>query len=160
MKKLFFLSALVATFFAFDFVYGITLSVSSKTVTPGATTCLDITARDFDNIIAAQYSMKWDPEVLKFKKVANYGMPNLGVNNFGTQRSDEGLLTFLWYDPNVQGVRVPNNAVIYQVCFDVVGESGDKTYFRFVDKPTSIEVGDASGTVIPLNALSGTVRVK
>lgn len=160
MKRMFLLALVASAFLAFHNFYGVTVAVSSKTVKPGANVCLDVTARDFNDIIAAQYSMKWDPAVLAFEKVTNYGMPSLSDTNFGTQQTDAGVLTFLWYDPNVQGVRVPNNAVIYQVCFKVTGASGDKTYFRFVNRPTQIEVGDASGTVVPLNALDGTVRVK
>lgn len=160
MKRFLFIAIVASAFLAFQNFYGVTVAVSSKTVQPGANVCLDVTARDFNDIIAAQYSMKWDPAVLAFQKVTGFGMPSMSDQNFGTQQTGNGILTFLWYDPQVQGVRVPNNAVIYQVCFKVTGESGDKTYFRFVNKPTQIEVGDASGTVIPLNALDGTVRVK
>ena len=153
---------LIGTFLCTGFIYnyGLTVAVSSKTVAPGATVCLDITTRDFNNIVAAQYSMKWNPEVLDFKSVENFGLPALNEQNFGVQSTDEGILTFLWYDPSVRGVQFPNNGILYNVCYDVVGRSGDKTYFRFVDKPTTIEVGDASGAVLPLNALPGTIRVR
>ena len=161
MKRIFsllILAAFLSTGFAYH--YGLTVAVSSKSAAPGATICLDVTTRDFNNIVAAQYSMKWDPAVLKFKSVKNFGLPALNEQNFGVQSTDKGVLTFLWYDPSVRGVQFPNNGILYNVCYDVVGQSGDKTYFRFVDKPTTIEVGDASGAVLPLNAVPGTIRVK
>lgn len=138
----------------------LTLSVPSKSAAPGETVCLDIVAADFNQIVSMQYTMNWDKKVLKYKEVANFKVPAMTVNNFGARTADEGKLTFSWYDPNVRGITMQPGTSIYQVCFDVIGESGSKAFFRFGDYPTVTEVMRTDGTFLDLNWTGGKVTVK
>ena len=136
------------------------LSVPTKSAKPGETVCLDVIAGEFNQIVSMQYTMQWDKKVLKYKSVENFQVPALNKTNFGERIVDEGKLTFSWYDPNVRGITLKPGTSLYQVCFDVVGESGSKAFFQFTDHPTVTEIMQANGTFLDLNWTSGKVMVK
>jgi len=138
----------------------LTLAASNKTAQHGKTVCVDVTASDFQEIMSMQYSMKWDPKILKFKEVKGFQLPGLGSNSFGRNHAEKGLLTFSWYDFNVRGITIPDGTSLYQVCFEVVGEAGSKAYFRFTGYPTQIEISNKAGLFLDLNSINGLIKVR
>ena len=84
----------------------LTLTAATKTGTPGGEVCLDITARDFNQILSMQYTMKWNAKQLKFKDLRTFGLPNMNAQNFGQTNTSKGLLSFSWYDQNLRSVSV------------------------------------------------------
>ncbi len=138
----------------------LTLRVTKKTAEKGKTVCLDVISPDFNQIVSMQYTMQWDKKVLKYKGVQNFNVPAMSAANFGPRTAAEGKLTFSWYDPNVRGISLPAGTSLYQVCFDVIGESGSKAFFQFTDFPTVTEIMQTDGTFLDLNWTSGKVTVK
>lgn len=138
----------------------LTLSVPTKSAKTGETVCLDVVAGQFDQIVSMQYTMQWDKKVLQYKGVENFKVPALNKANFGERIAKDGKLTFSWYDPNVRGITLKPGTSLYQVCFDVIGESGSKAFFQFTDYPTVTEIMKANGTFLDLNWTSGKVMVK
>lgn len=140
--------------------YGLTLSVSNESASKGTEVCMDISTKDFNQIVSLQYSMSWDKNLLKFKEVKNFKLPAMTAQNFGAHKAEEGVLTFAWYDPNIRGITLPNDAVIYQACFEVIGASGAVASLKFANEPTVQEVSNAAGELIPLNSIKGRVKVQ
>lgn len=138
----------------------LTLSVTTQSAAKGEAVCLDIISPDFNQIVSMQYTMQWDRKVLKYKGVQNFNVPAMSAANFGPRTAPEGKLTFSWYDPNVRGITLPAGTSLYQVCFDVIGESGSKAFFQFTDYPTITEIMQTDGTFLDLNWTSGKVTVK
>ena len=138
----------------------LTLSVTNKSATKGEAVCLDVVSSDFNQIVSMQYTMQWDKKVLKYKGVQNFNVPAMSPANFGPRTASEGKLTFSWYDPNVRGITLSPGTSLYQVCFDVIGESGSKAFFQFTDYPTITEIMQTDGTFLDLNWTSGKVMVK
>lgn len=137
------------------------LSVPDKAAAKSSETCVSVTARDFNGIVSMQYSMKWDKEVLKFRRVDGFNLPGLGANNFGTQLADkEGILTYSWFDANIKGISRPDGAELYTVCFEVIGEAGSKSTIQFTDVPTVKEISNSSSQFLALDGTPGTVEVK
>ncbi|MFQ5448315.1 MAG: hypothetical protein ACE5FF_15425, partial [Saprospiraceae bacterium] len=126
----------------------------------GGQACIAVTARDFREIVSMQYTMKWDPTVLRFKDVKGFGLPGLAVNNFGKQLADKGLLTYSWFDINVQGISQPDGVKLYEVCFDVIGEPGSKSFFQFVNEPTIVELTNSASNFLNLKSEDGQVKVR
>lgn len=139
--------------------YGLTLSVSNVSTTKGAEVCVDVSTKDFDQIVSLQYSMAWNSDLLKFKEVKNFKLPAMNAQNFGAHKAENGVLTFAWYDPNIRGITLPDDSVIYQVCFEAIGKSGSIASLKFANEPTVQEVSNASGELIPLNSIKGRVKV-
>ena len=137
------------------------LAVSSKSASRNSETCVVITARDFDQIVSMQYSVKWDKEVLRFKRVQAFNLPGLGEQNFGAHLAEkEGILTHSWFDANVRGITRPDGANLYEICFDVVGEPGGKSSIQFTDMPTIREISNSASQLLALDGAAGVVEVR
>jgi hypothetical protein len=141
-------------------VEALTLSASTLTAATGSQVCIAVTAKDFQQILSMQYSMNWDPKVLKFREVKSFGLPGLRGTNFSAHLAEKGILTYSWYDGNLQGVTKPDGARLYEICFDVIGEAGNKTMFQFTSQPTIIEITNAAGLFLTLKGEEGGVEVK
>ena len=139
---------------------GITLSVGKTKAQKGEEFCLGVSARDFKGIISMQYSIRWDPKVLRFDKVEGFNLPWLSVENFGMHVTDEGLLTFVWIENDLKGFDLNNGDYLYQLCFEAIGEAGSETEVIISEDPTPMEVVTASEQIIPLKAVAGGVKIE
>ena len=138
----------------------LTLAGGVKTANANTEVCLDVTTKDFQNILSMQYSMKWSPKILEFTRTNAFQLPGTATQNFGTNKSKDGVLTFSWYDQNLRGISLPDGSSIYQVCFNVVGTSGQKGYLKFTGQPTSIEIANGYSELLELNSVAGIVKIR
>lgn len=106
----------------------------------GEQVCFDLQVSDFREVISMQYSIQWNKEVMQFQEVRKFNLPYLGPTNFGIHQVKEGILTFVWIENSLKGITLSNNTSIYQVCFQVTGDAGQKTDLTLIDKPTSFEM--------------------
>ncbi len=141
-------------------VGALTLIASKLTAGKGETVCVAVEPKGFEQILSMQYSMSWNPNVLKFKEVRNFGLNGMSVQSFGTHLTSKGFLTFSWYDPALRGFSKPDGTKLYEVCFEAVGNIGDKSPFEFGGKPTTIEVANSSSVFLDLRAEPGEVRIE
>ncbi len=132
---------------------------SDEVAASGSSTCVDVSVQNFDNILSMQYSMHFEPTIVQFTGVQGLNLPGLVASNIGTNNAANGDLTFSWLDPNVSGVTVPDNTVIYQICFDVVGTNGQVSPFSFDGTPTTIEVIDGNSNPVNMTPNNGSVTV-
>ncbi|MEM9992296.1 MAG: hypothetical protein AAF738_11075, partial [Bacteroidota bacterium] len=93
-------------------------------------------------------------------EIKGFALPGLSATNFGANRAAEGLLSLAWYDPQLRGITLPDGQILYQVCFDVIGEVGTKSYFKFTDVPTPIEISMGTGVLIGFNSEGGKFEVR
>jgi len=134
---------------------------SGLTGSPGEIVCMEVGINDFEDIVSMQFSMNWDPAVLEYDGTRNYGLPDFsGANIAGPEAplNDPGEATVLWFDQNVSGVTVPNNTVIFEICFMVVGDCNDTSPIDFTSTPLAIEVSD-DAEVLDVSTLSGDFTV-
>lgn len=137
-----------------------TLTASDVVAEKGTEVCIEVKARDFNQILSMQYSMNWNVKMLKFKEVRNYNLPGMSKSNFGEHLANQGKLTFSWYDPNLRGLSKPDGFRLYEVCFEVTGEKGSKGKFEFTGQPTLVEIANAAGVFLDLKTEGGSVEVK
>lgn len=140
-------------------VAALTLAVSNLNAQKGEQVCVTVTAKNFEQIISMQYSMKWDEKVLKFKELKSFGLPGLNQNNFSAHLAAKGTLTYSWYDPHLKGATKPDGATLYELCFEIVGEPGAKSQFEFNSLPTVVEIANSSGVFLELKTEGGMVEV-
>jgi hypothetical protein len=138
----------------------LTLAIEGKNVEQGEQLCLSVTAEGFAGLISMQYSIRWDPKVLRFQNVANFQLPWLSEDNFGMHITDEGVVTFVWIDNDLKGVNVNDGDELYQLCFEAVGESGQESTVTLGQDPTPFEVVTVEENIIPLKPRPGKVAVR
>lgn len=141
-------------------VGSIELSVKSSELTKGQEVCIPITAKGFKEVVSMQYTLQWDPSVLKFKTLRNFGLPGLSNQNYGTQLTDKGKLTHAWFDMNVKGITLSDNTPLYEVCFVAVGAPGAKSTIQFVEDPTIFEVSNVNSAFLELKQVPGVITIK
>lgn len=116
-----------------------------ENVSPAQLECLDITVRDFDRVSTMQFTIEWDPAVIDFADIQNAN-PLLGNLTGLYSEVSPGVLTFSWTDPNLgpNGITIPDGQVLFQLCFNVIGQLGDFSPIAMTGSVTPIEVGDPS----------------
>lgn len=113
---------------------------STITTKPGETNSVIISVTAFKQVTTVQFTLQWDPTILDFLVVTNFGLAGLGGGNFGTILTLNGRLTFSWDDPSGVGVTLPDGTTIYSVVFKTKGLAGSSTVIIFTDQPTLREV--------------------
>ncbi len=136
------------------------LTVSGKSAPKGTDACVAVSARNFKAIVSMQYSIKWDPKVLKFKGLQGFNLPQLSAENFGKHLLDKGLLTHSWFDANVKGISKGDGDTLYEICFEAIGAAGSKSAVQIISAPTTIEIANVNSEFLTLDATPGTVLVK
>mgnify|MGYP001165988814 CR=1 FL=1 len=138
-----------------------TFTMGSQSATQGQQVCLPVTVSGFTNIVGLQFSINYNSSILQFASVGNFNLTGLAGANFGTPAGNPptqaGVITMSWIDPNVTGVTVANGTAIFQVCFNVIGNT--TTTVSFTGTPTAIEVTNGNGNSVPFVPVNGTVTL-
>lgn len=138
----------------------LTLTVSEETVAAGNQICVDVNAENFENILTMQYSIGWDDEILRFVEVKNFGLPGLSAQNFGRPADHPDRLTLSWFEPNLAAVTIPDNSVLFSICFEAVGQSGAGSEVTLSGDPTVVEIANAREEVLSPALIEGGVVVE
>lgn len=101
---------------------GVILPVINESV-PGASILVPVKVTNFDSVASAQFVIRWDPLILKFKNVSGLNLPSLATTDFNWANAlDSGILRFAWDSENYfPGVTVPDSTPIFRIRFDVIG---------------------------------------
>lgn len=102
---------------------------SHETVSSGEEACVDVKVKGFTNIKSMDAVMRYDENVIQFKKIQNLNLPQLTQGNFTNPEPGEVRLSYNYVD----GATVSNNTKIFEVCFDAVGNNGTSSQFKFTD---------------------------
>lgn len=112
------------------------LSGSTENVLPGEKVCVEVSVKNFIDIETAQSGIVWDSLKLEYCGVDSFGLPGLNANLFNTTKVSSGELKFLWFDNTGSNpVTLDDGEVIFDVCFNALGEIGDCIDVDFVDLP-------------------------
>ncbi len=139
---------------------GPTLIAASDELNPGENVCVEITALDFQDITGTFYNISWEPAILSYTGVQNFNLPGLGPFNFiPSQAQTLGDLGVGW-DSNTP-VSVPDGTVLFEICFDVIGNPDSCSAIQFTDNFVPIEIltAQSNGTDVGLNGQQGEVCV-
>ncbi|HMQ48141.1 MAG TPA: gliding motility-associated C-terminal domain-containing protein [Saprospiraceae bacterium] len=113
---------------------------------PGTNVCVPVSVENFFDITNAQFTIEWDPTILDFTDIQNLNpsLPALNMASFNTLPAitDNGMLTFAWADLLGGSNTLPDGSILFEVCFDVIGNIGDISDVIFTDTPTDIQVGN------------------
>jgi len=136
-------------------ITGFGLEIESANGTQGQQICLEVRTHGFNDILGMQFSINYNASVLTFVNVAALNLNGLSAASFGTP--SPGTLTMTWNDPDVLGVTRPNGTVIFELCFNVTGNT--TSMVTFGNTPTSIEILDGELNELPFSSCVGTVTL-
>ncbi|MEP6645725.1 MAG: T9SS type A sorting domain-containing protein [Saprospiraceae bacterium] len=103
--------------------------------TSGSQVTYDVVADHFDDLVAAQYSVSFDPGVLSFNRVQNFNLDQLSESCF--YGGIPGFITTAWIDLTLQGITLTDGTVLYQIVFDM--NSGTPGGVCFSQQPLESE---------------------
>ncbi len=134
------------------------LQLPDTIVNSGDTLRLDITARQFNRIVSVQFSLNFDPKVIRYVSFEPTGLNFPGV---GSTDAARGNLRFSWFDIQGTGQSLPDGSSIIRLKFFVNGQPGDATNVRLSGTPLAIQISRATNdpnrfeetTLMPRNGL-------
>lgn len=112
-------------------------------VDAGQKVCLDLKIKNFTDVISTQFTIKFDPTVLKFDSISylNPSVTGLDLSDFGTTTSGQGYITFIWSDGQpcqsaTSGVTLlPDDQTLFRLCFKAIGDYGHHTPVEIANSP-------------------------
>ncbi|MEZ4984657.1 MAG: cohesin domain-containing protein [Saprospiraceae bacterium] len=129
-------------------------------VATGDNWCADVTVQNFDAMTGFQFTIQWDEDALAFTGLQNLSVPGLDLNDFNTNLTDDGLLTVVWLAGNVNtGETLPDDSVLFSICFDVIATGNTATNLLFPAFPTPVEFVSASAEVVAVQTEGCQVNI-
>gem|GEM_PF-966704 len=123
-------------------------TASQEATTAGNEVTVVIRVDSLENAVSIQFSLSWDSGVLNYQSTGDYGLPGSSTFNFGETQIDQGILTFVWFDGQVNGITLSDGSTIFSVTFNAIGQVGEQSAVAFINSPTPIQVGVVDGTNI------------
>lgn len=97
------------------------VSIDTKPLNKGETIIVPMMASQFNDILAYQHSLSFDPTVLVFKGIESIGLPNMNVSNFNVSEVELGTLHHMWHHSTP--ITLNNNDILYTLLFEVIKDS-------------------------------------
>lgn len=138
----------------------LTLVLGNAEVAAGEEACLPVTATGFNSLIGLQFSIRWEREQLKYTAIRNMELPDLGQQNFGDTHNELGVVALSWIHQTLQGVSLPADSHLFDICFEPQTESGSKVEVRFEPKPVVYEVINVQEELLQFSGINGQISVK
>jgi len=127
----------------------------------GTEITFDIQVNGFTNIIACQASINWNPALLKFTGVSDFGIQYLTVADFGTTNADKGHVRFLWEPDDAIPVSKTDSVIIFRIHFELLSGAGQTADISFIDNQFNypVEFANADYDLLPFATKSGSVAI-
>ncbi len=124
------------------------INASSVSGAPGENVCVVYTVEEFEFIGSMQFTIVYDNSVCEYTAPANTN-GSIGITNFSFNPQGDNSLVFTWNEPNGGGATLPDGSVIFELCFDLVGDCDDSGDVSFSGSPIAIEIADGNANEIP-----------
>ncbi len=129
----------------FSYSQGLTLSIPNKQAYKGETVACDILTIGFDSIVSAQFSISWNPDIIRFDESE---LIDLDLVATGISDASTGSINISWFDIDGEGKSLSDGQTFLRLHFTAVGEIGDISPINIQGDSLQIQVFKA--TPIPL----------
>lgn len=136
----------------------VSFTLEGDNLLPGEKRKVTVSVKGFKTVTTAQFSVQWDPAVLKYEAIGDFGLPNLAAGNFNTTLAPEGRLAVSWDDQMAMGLDMPDGTVVFAIEFTAIGQDGTSSSVEFGDAPTTREV-TVNFEPVDFSGVSAIVRV-
>jgi hypothetical protein len=139
------------------------LFITDGVAIPGDEVKLDVKVNAFTDIIAFQASINWDPALLTYKSVSDFGISDFDVNDFGITAAEEGHIRFIWTPQDAMEISAPDNTILFTISFEVKSAAAPLATIGFVDIISNpafeIEFANADYEILTVNTTAGTIHI-
>ena len=138
----------------------VTVSAGSVAAVPGSNVCVPFTVENFTDIAGMQFIVEYDPTVVTFTGTQNFNPNANNLDGASFNETSPGTIVFLWTDFTAAGSTLPDGAVFFEMCFDVIGNLGDQSPVDITGTQiTPAQASDVDGNEVPLNVNDGLIVV-
>lgn len=123
----------------------VAVQLGGGTVKQGEVVCVPVTVSNFDDVMGLQFNINYDSTKIQYQSIQNFNLPGLSLSTFGVPGSganEEGQIKLAWFDMQVNGVTVPDQTVIFELCFIALADAGSAS-LSFSNVEVTKEVGEA-----------------
>ncbi len=142
-----------------EYVDNIQMILPKGEISAGQSRCFEVQVARFKNILAMQYTLQWDKNVLVLEEVRGFKLPFMSKENFGMTFLNDGKITAVWIDNSLKGASIPDGGAVYEVCFKAIGKSGQSSEVSISGSPTAIEVVTQGDQVWGIQASKGKITI-
>lgn len=160
MKKIYLSIIIALSSLVAGWAQDVTFRIDGQLVSSGGTeVVVPVRVDNFSDVLSIQGTVTFDPAVLSFVQLENLALSGLVPTDFGTSRTGEGFITFVWFEPNLAAQTLADNDSIFSIRFSVVGETNDQTTVAITSDVTPIEVANGNFEVVNSTSTAGTFVV-
>ena len=135
---------------------GVGLIIDDLNAMGGSSICIPVTTENFTDVASIQTGLTWNSSILRFTGINDAGLTNITANE---ANADNGELRLLWVF-DTEAITLDDGATIFELCFDVIGSTGQTSPLSFVDLPgLSIEVASGQGMSLDFFTQNADVTV-
>lgn len=137
------------------------MSFPHDVVPPGGVICVPVTVQNF-NLVSGNFSIEWDETVLAYNSVTNLHpiLDPFNATTLNTATSASGQIGFILFDDMAGGIlNIPDGEVLFEVCFNAIGQLGDCSGLNVTNSPTGVALEDANGQPLALSVDTGQVCI-
>jgi gliding motility-associated-like protein len=139
----------------------LTLTAGSIDVEPAESFCVPVTVQNFEDIVGMSFTLNYDATHLSFDQVTNLTTNLTGFTTAGNiGNPSAGFITVNWFENSLIPTSLPDNEVLFEVCFTALGVDGSCSDLEFTSDVAAIEFSDADENVIPAFFEDGTVCIE
>ena len=136
------------------------LEGSIEEITPIETPCIEVMAQNMAFLKEMHWEMAWDPTIIKYvavQNIDNVALPDFKISDFRTTNQTIQFDYILPADDTL-GIVVADSTVLFQVCFEALGEEGDSSLFNFNNIAVT-QLEDAAAVLSGTDSQSGKVLI-
>lgn len=135
-----------------------TFKIGSVANVTTSTIVIPVTSSNFIELLGWQGSINWDNSKLNYVGVTATIAQLNGIQFSASVTSNTGRLSFIWVDNNLMPQSIANNAVLFNITFNVINTATGTTNVVFSNNSTPLLVSNANGSAVnPVDYLNGTV---
>ncbi len=139
----------------------VTISATDHIVEPDEDFTVQIKTSDFEGVIGCQFSVSWNPEVIRLKDAGNMNPALVStIENFNIDSAiTQGYIGFVWFHPAITAVTLEEDATLFELEFEVETDQAVTDTIKFGSVPTEIEVASESLETLDVVFESGIIQV-
>ena len=138
-----------------------TVEIESGDVFENEMICLDVSVTGFQDVLSMDFQLRWDSTVLEFSSVSaitsliGFGDNSISDPTETSASTPSNILLVSWFDNDIMPRSLPDNDILFEVCFDAVGNLGSSSTMNLFD----LEFFDGNLNPIGFEDRDGIVNV-
>lgn len=137
------------------------LYATNSTEATGNIGSVEIKVNGFTDLISFQASINWDPTLLVFVGVSEFGIKDFNADDFGTTTSDQGHVRFVWEPNDAIALTIADSTVLFSVQFEFISNEPQEVPISFTDITSDpafpIEFANSAYEVLTVNTHDGSI---